>query len=200
MSNAHRFTVSGSSRFRLMASNLDKLDARSAHSSPYGGSTMVPSNGYHFSQVSTLRPEDSSSNVAPRARCYTQGPASRRIDDRRSTTSYRSHRQTPTSDRGGSGMRTRMTNSAYGIEERSPGDYTPYSAASGQGSGQVRSRVSSTLPYDVEERAPSDYPYFQEMRYTGDGGGQWPTTRAQNEAMYGVRARYKHSSSLRSIV
>lgn len=185
-----------STQSRLTASNLDELDTRSAsHSSRYSGSTMVSpkdtrysQGGRSFSWVSSLRPDDSASNIHSRNAPYARNAAPRQIEDRHFTTSHRS------------GSRTFDRRPDYASRSSAPANdrdddfydepYTrpSYSTASRYQGSQVSGSTARNLPYDVEERAPSDYKYFQDLGYAGEGGMRHPTTKTEYEAMYGIPA------------
>jgi len=185
----------------LITANLEEFDTRSAsHSSRYNGSTMISPNGTRslqdgrsFSWVSSLRPDDSVSNVHSHNPPYTRSAASRHPGDRQSATSYRSDPRV--SDRRlirASLFDAHLSDRLYD----EPYARSPYSTASRHGGSQNSRSTARNLPYDVEERTPGDYRYFQDLGYTGASGEAYkhPTTRSEYEAMYG-RPKSKRSGA-----
>lgn len=147
--------------------------------SPKG--TQYPQHGTSWLRASSLRPEDSASNIPSRNMSYARRTTSR------SSESYRNpypSQNAPRSSQARYIDQYAFEDSEYDLPEE---PYTSSSFSCSRGQTTTRSRASritdSNLPYDVEEREPSDYECFRSIGYTGDGGGSdWPTSRMLYEA------------------
>ena len=176
-------------RSRLTISNLEELEAGSASKrSHYSGSTMISPRGTRYQRgarasscVSSLRPEDSASNISSGTGSHTRSGLARQYETHHSSKSHlhgsRISERYP---------RTSNYPTAQG-DARSESRYTPSSHSQLQHSAISRNTRLPEPLFDIEERTPSDYPRFQEMGYTGDrGSDNGGITRGEYEATYGI--------------